>query len=181
MSIRQDTLSTEQLRQLLSVLREIPELQDLYDVVTIVSNTGIRTGELRNLRWTDVDFQKCQLRIDCLHSRQVPFGPKTRQILEVRREREPQSTYVLGESPSAIQARVSNQLRMVCDGFAESRVTLLLLRRTFFERMIYFGCDPHSLMKIGGYRSPYSAMKCLLDGNQLIEIAIRYLSQIEQY
>ena len=76
MSICQHTLSTEQLRQLLSISRENPKLQDLYDVITIVSNTGIRNGELRNLRWTDVDFQKCQLRIDCLRSRHVPFGPE---------------------------------------------------------------------------------------------------------
>ena len=44
------TLDNTQLNQLLRLSAENPEMQDLHDVLVIVSSTGIRVGELCQLR-----------------------------------------------------------------------------------------------------------------------------------
>jgi integrase len=72
-------------------------MRDPHEAVTIISNTGIRAGELYSLRWADVDVRRRKLVVNAnsFYERSVPFGPKTPQILELRREREPEAEYVL--------------------------------------------------------------------------------------
>jgi len=95
------SLSDEQLRRLISRTKEDQRLRDLHDVVTVISNTGIRAGELRALRWADIDLHKRQIILNegKTGKRPMPFGPKTLQVLAARREREPESEYVLGSLP----------------------------------------------------------------------------------
>jgi integrase len=195
MSIRQYTrarsaksalrsLSNEHLHQLLSISKEDPRLQELHDVVMIVSSTGLRSGELRNLRWIDIDDQKHRFKIGggmSYGSRWVPLGPNCLQLLKDRFERGPESEHVLGEYPKETLLRVSRQLSIACNGFGIGGVTLRVIRNGFFLRMLMAGCDVQALMEIGGYRSPRLALKCLLNQDQLVELASRHLSRLEEH
>ncbi len=59
-SVKSDlrTLSTAQLRLLLDFTDKDQSIRDLHDVAMIISNTGLRAGELGQLRWIDVDFER---------------------------------------------------------------------------------------------------------------------------
>jgi integrase len=132
------TLSHDQLSRILDLSEVDQSMRDLHEVVTILSNTGIRAGELRQLRWADIDFYGRKLVI--VHTKKsfvssVRLGPQTLRILELRREREPEAEYVLGNSPRALLVRVSRQFRTVCDGIGVSGVSLHVLRRTFLESL----------------------------------------------
>ena len=131
-------LSHDELHRILDLLEEDHSMPDLREVVTIILNTGIRAGELCQLRWADVDVHRRRFVVVNAKSpsiRSIPFGPKTLQILEARREREREAEYVLGNSPRRFLHRVSHQLRTVCASIGVDGVTLRVLRCTFFARM----------------------------------------------
>ncbi|MBB5343808.1 tyrosine-type recombinase/integrase [Tunturibacter empetritectus] len=176
-------LSNDQLRHIFDLLEKDESMRDLREVAAIISNTGIRTGELCQLRWADVDVHRRRLILANTMSafeRYVPFGPKTLQVLEVRRERGPEAEYILGRSPRALLHRVSHQLRTVCDSIGVSEVTLHLLRRTFFARLVNSGASLDSCMIIGGWRS-LSTMTRLIPGTEdWFKFAARNQARIEE-
>jgi integrase len=176
-------LSNDQLRQILDLLEKDKGMRDLREVVTIISNTGMRTGKLCQLRWADVDFHHRRLTLANTMSafeRYVPFGPKTLQVLKVRRERGPETKYILGRSPRAFLYRVSHQLHTVCDRIGVSGVTLHLLRRTFFARLVDSGASLDSCMIIGGWKS-LSTMTMFIGGtDDRFKFAARDQARIEE-
>lgn len=150
------TLSNDQLHQLLKIASEGPGLQDLYDVASIVSYTGLRRGELENLRWSDVAFDKSRLIVDSPMSmsvRYLPFDAKSRRILESLRDRDPDPVFVLGRSPRQVLDRVRLQLRAVARKMGAGPVSLHSLRHSYFMRLLEAGADASRVMSIGGYRS----------------------------
>jgi integrase len=177
------TLSRNQLHRLLDHLEKDQSMRDLREVVTIISNTGIRTGELCQLRWTDVDVPRRRfflVNAKSAYERYVPFGPNTLQILEARRERKPDTEYVLAESPRRLLHRVSHQLPTVCDLIGVSRVTLHVLRRTFFTRLVNSGASLDSCMIIGGWRSLSTVTKVIAGTDDRFKIAARDQARIEE-
>jgi len=139
------TLSSNQLRRLLDHLEKDQSMRDLREVVTIISNTGMRTGELCQLRWADVDVHR---------RRFVVVNPKSPSI--------PEAEYVLGKSPQQLLRRLSHELRIVCDRVDLSGVAFHILRLTFFARLVNSGGGLESCMTICGWKSLSVAMKVIL-------------------
>jgi integrase len=149
-----ECLDEEKVTALLAVSSESMETQDLHDVVNILLNTGLRVGELCELRFADVDHNNRQLAITATKScirRVVPVGPETLQILETRHEQQPNSEFVLGKCPRGVVERVERQLRTLK---GMSRVKLHMLRRTFSMRLVNAGAPVAVVMAIGGWKAP---------------------------
>jgi integrase len=147
-------LSDNQINQILTLSAGDPKMLDLHDVVVIVSNTGIRAKELRELRWADVDFAQRRLAVtskSCgVHS--VPFELTTLCALEARREVQPKSEFVLGVSPRSLLNRVSRQLAALPTGIGIGRISMRTLRTTFAVRLVKAGMSPISMMAMLGLR-----------------------------
>lgn len=157
-------LSNHQLRHLLRLAKEDPKLQDLFDVVSIISLIGLRRLELENLLWADVDFANGRIRVASpmsISDRYVPLGTKTRSILKARRDRDPGSDYVLGKSPQLLLRKVQHQLLVLGRQIRAGSISLYSLRQTFFRILMEAGADATVLMSIGGYRS-FSPVKSIL-------------------
>jgi integrase len=155
-SLKSVRLSQGQLRRILDLSTADPILRDLHDVVVIISNTGIRAGELRELRWCDVDLQARKLAFTVPMNprmRSVHLDPETLQVLESRCERQSDAEYVLGESRRALLHRVSRQLRSVCDGIGVHGVTLHVLRHTFATLLEDAGINCVVLKDLMGHHS----------------------------
>jgi site-specific recombinase XerD len=137
------TLGNRQLNELLRFSAANPEMQDLHDVLVIVSSTGIRVGELSELRWADVDFQLQDLEVSSsgCSRRRIPFGSDTLRILKDRVARQPESKYVLGISPRALINRVSRLLASVSSSLGIAKVSLHALRENFVLRLLNSGND----------------------------------------
>lgn len=173
-------LSQSQLRRILELSTEDPTLRDLHDVAVFISNTGIRLRGLRELLWTDIDLQGRKLVVADLKNacmRSVPFGPKTLQMLQSRREHHPDAEYVLGESPLGLLRRVSRQLRTVCEGIGVRGVTLRVLRHTFFLRLA--GWNVESCRTFDGNKLP-SVWRSFLTEDQRFKMAARDQARIEE-
>ena len=177
----QATIFQEQLQRILDRSAEGPNLRHLHDVVAIISNTGIRVGELCALRWADVDVHRGMLVVNANtgFTRRVLCGPKTLQILEARRKSG--SEYVLEKSPRGLVHRVSRQLRTVCNSIGLSGVTFHVLRRKFFERLMSSGASYESCITIGGWKSTSSAFAHIpLSPDWLLKSAALDLARVEE-
>ena len=146
------SLTPDQLRSILVLSAQDRCLRDLHDVATIISNTGLRPGELCRLRWADIDVHERKLVVNGKtgYRRFVPFGLETLWILEGRRECDPEAEYVLGKSPRRLLDRVHRQLRTVCEGIGLGGVTLRVLRYTFFADLAASGASIAVLLAFGG-------------------------------
>lgn len=134
----QARLSGDELTRILSLSREDPKYRDLHDVAQITLGTGLRASELRELRWADVDFERTHLTIrqaKCGHIRTAALGTETIRILESRRERDPESDFVLGRSPRTVLYRVMHQLSALCKQAGVRRVCLHALRGAALDRL----------------------------------------------
>jgi integrase len=109
--------------------------KELKDIVTLVLNTGMRVGELRDLRWKDVNFQDRVITVGKTMSRflrRIPYNAVVAEMLEQRESRELKelAQRVLGRS-----------------------VRFHDLRHTFFTVLMNNGADIATLMSIAGWRS----------------------------
>lgn len=177
------TLNCAELRLLLDVTAKNPGLRDLHDVATIIANTGIRPGEISQMKWADVDIslQRFAIRSKFGRKRSVPYGPKTLQTLKARREREPEAEYLLGPSASKVLRTASLQLRAVCDDNGLHGVTFRTLRHTMFSRLMSSGASIHSLMGIAGLKDPGTMEShCSMTDEERFVIAARGQAKIEE-
>lgn len=137
--------------------------QELKDAVTLVLNTGMRLGELRDLRWEDVNLAEktiCFRSTRSFDVRHVPFNGAVAEMLERRRSSMPLSEYVFqGASPLSRLLRESRQLKEAGNRVLGRDVTFHHLRHTFFLTLVNHGADIPTLMSIGGWRSPLMALK----------------------
>jgi len=146
------TLDNTQLNRLLRFSAENPEMQDLHDVLVIVSSTGIRVGELCQLRWADINLQLQELEVSnsgCSR-RRIPFGSEALQIFKKRVARQQVSEYVLGISPRALINRVSRRLASVSSNLGIAKVSLHALRENFVLRLLNSGNDLAFVARISG-------------------------------
>ena len=175
-------LSDDEFHQVLLIIKEESRLLDLYDVVRVISYTGIRSRELSKLRWADVDIAKSRIAVPSktLYKRYVPFGPKTLQVLEARRVRKPASEFVLGESPTGLLGRISRQLRAVAEQAGIGPITLSIIRCTIIERLVSAGACIQSLGLISGYRTAHLTTKFFLPNEQVYKQAVRDQARIEE-
>jgi integrase len=126
---------------------------DARDVLSIIANTGIRSSELRSLRWEDVNFDQRFMLVRAGHGkrvRRVPFGKNVLNVLQLRHERERSSDFVFGKSPRQVIERASRQCRSLSVGICANQVTLQGLRLSFFKRWVDSGASIQALGLISG-------------------------------
>jgi integrase len=157
-------------------------MRDVHDVIVIVSNTGLRGGELRDLRWKDVDLAKCNIFVGHAMSRGrvVPFGSKTLRIFESRREEQSETEFVLGCFPEKTMFRVTRQLRELAKALGVDRISCAVLRHTCANRLMRSGASVQSLMAILGWSSPFTRMKSLISDDQRYALAALDQARIEE-
>jgi integrase len=180
-SVRPRHLSPDECAALVAAIENDPHKSDLKDVVTIVLNTGLRSNELCNLHWNDINFTDCQMSVRSKsgHIRKVPFGPEVFQLLCARKDREAQSEYVLGDSPRVLLNRVSRQLVVFSAFCFKFIVTLHTLRNTFMSCWVNAGGNPEVLFLIAGYRSRPSVYKHFLSQESQRKAAVQFQNRLE--
>ena len=129
--------------------------------------TGLRRGELKNLRWSDYDKSRKVLYIRRSKTesgiREVPVIPEVALILAHlwgwKRNKRDLNSYIFGgEEPLNI-----NHLRYICDKTSRlagvRHVTPQMLRHTFATRMVDKKAEIKSLYMILGHKKPEFTLK----------------------
>jgi len=157
--------------------------RNLHDVVLIIASTGIRKGELGDLKWSDVDLERRCVRVgrkSMAGVRVVPFGPKVLDALKERRRQLPDAEYILGNSPTNALQRVSMRLAPLSEVACGRRINVHSLRHFFFAQWIQLDGSISVLASIAGRTFLRYGFRSLLTQEQQIRIAATYQEVVER-
>ncbi|HKX27146.1 MAG TPA: site-specific integrase [Blastocatellia bacterium] len=128
----------------------------LRPVVILALNTGMRSGEIANLRWEDVDFDAgingvIHLREGATknqEARELPMNDQVRtMLLELRANKKAGRIFNFHEKYLAIR------FARLCDQLGMPEVTLHTLRHTFNTRLIKAHISPLIVKKLMGHKN----------------------------
>lgn len=140
-----------------------------YPVWALAVMTGMRSGELFALEWSDVDFQKKIIRVSkSFHSRSrkvkstkagywrnVPISKDLEELLRnlMKCELSPNSRYVLPRHSAWLHGDAGLVLRLFLKSIGiKVNVVFHTLRACFATHMLAAGVDQAKVMKIGGWK-----------------------------
>lgn len=146
---RTRVLSYEEEQRLLSALRENPAVRQ---IVTVALHTGLRRGEIFNLAWNDVDFDRRFILVQQSKSGKKRMIPMNSTVLEMLKNIVRRGDLVFpsprtGERLIEIKRSFNRALKMA--GIENLRFHDL--RHTAATRMADSGADAFTLMKILGH------------------------------
>jgi integrase len=174
--------SSKEIAALLKEASKEPKAVDVRDVVNILCKTGMRRGELRGLRWLDVDFEEKAITITSSRNgmvRRVPVGEGVLEILRGRRERQPGSDYVLGASPHTVLDRVARLLRILSVRIVGRPLNLHSFRHAFGMHWVRLGGDLGSLAFVMGHTSVLTTIRDFRSPAERFRLAARHLARFE--
>ena len=123
------------------------------DVASIAVDTGMRKGELRRLRWNDVDFDKSMIRVQHTKNktpREIPMTHRVREILE-RHRTENAAGKVASLSVFGNAADILKAVRMAGEEAGISSATVHRLRDTFCTRLADRGVQVDRIRALAGH------------------------------
>lgn len=131
----------------------------LHRMIVFSVETGLRRGELINLRWSDVQLQVQVIVVwgaKTKERRSVPLSQRAFQILQNLRKVEESSEFVFTHPSSKMQVNIQT-LRTAFDT-AIKRVGIKNfrwhdLRHTFASRLAQAGVDPYTIQRLMGHKS----------------------------
>ena len=134
------------------LLTELPDYSRR--IVLAAAETGMRAGEIRRLKWEDVDLAAGELRVAIAKNKEfriVPFTERLRAMLEeMKAEAIPHPTAPVFGSMD-IKKGLAAALKRAG---IEKHVTLHSFRRQFAARALETGVSSFHLQAIGGWKSP---------------------------
>ena len=154
---------------------EVPRLLDaclehtpeIYPLVVTDLHTGMRIGELLNLRWEDIDFGRETLTVSSreewhtknYESRTMALREEIRRVLEPTKEAKGLVFRPDGAKERNLYHYLSKKLDRAAKAAGLADVTWHTLRHTFASHLVMSGVDLPSVQKLMGHRDIKTTMK----------------------
>ncbi|MEZ5986442.1 MAG: site-specific integrase [Hyphomonas sp.] len=167
---REDYLGMDELASLRAALRRSKkyklELRSAIDAIEVLMLTGARLNEIRLLKWTEVDFEKCELKKPDTKTgpREIFICPRTKNIL-LRRHRSAKKhdEYVFaGIKKSSPVSLAKPWMRVRSLAKLDPKYSLHTLRHTFATQAALHGVSAHQIQKL--------LVVCLPESGPLFEL-----------
>ena len=126
----------------------------LIDAIKIAVETGMRRGEIANLKWVDVDLQRSIITVRDTktgHDRVVVMSPNARKVIEAR---ENKTGKVLGTSNNALKLAWQR-----CKKRAGVSIRFHDLRHEACSRFFEMGFNPAEVSSLSGHLTLKSLMR----------------------
>jgi integrase len=149
--VRMEPAATDDIREVLSRCAGCTDLQVPEFVIRVIANTGLGNSEFMSLQVSDIDSDGGWLHIGrprgkYVGGRILPLRPKTISALLTLHRLNPQSEFVLGDSPRTRFDQMIRKLRVVAPQFARTRLWTYSIRMNFACRLMSAGI-PSGLVK----------------------------------
>ncbi len=160
-----------------------------YVVVLLGGEAGLRAGEMRALRWTDVDLDKGQLRIECnewqghistTKGNRIRYVPMTARLWEaLRNHRHLRGERVLYRPDGAVMTESSlKELLARAARLANLRNNgPHILRHTFCSHLAMRGAAPRAIQELAGHQDIGTTQRYMHLSPAAIRSAIDLLEQ----
>ncbi len=121
-------------------------------IVTVALHSGMRRGEIFNLKWLDIDFSRGTIEIRESKSGKKRLVPMNRTIREVLKNRERFGDYIFPNPRTG--TKLNSVKKSFCNAVGKAGIENFCfhdLRHTAATRMADVGADAFTLMKILGH------------------------------
>lgn len=149
-------LAQHEIDRIIATANACPETALTGAVLKVLAYTGMRIGELVNLKVSDIDEQAAVIRIASEESsdrqRRIPLSLAC-EALNVLRAHRGDSEYVLGDSAAVRMRRIARQFKEIAERLGIASRSLHSLRGTFGAALVKSGVVPQILQQVMGYRS----------------------------
>lgn len=145
------TLSREEISRLIACARE-----SLKPILKLAVSTGMRKGEILNLKWKHVDFANGFIRVansKNSESRDIPFDLHTREMLLKLKKGRGSEDYVFSRKNGAKICCVKEAFTAACDRAGITDFRFHDLRHTAASLLAAGGCDIICLQHLLGHKS----------------------------
>jgi integrase len=136
----------------------------LTDVVTLAVYTGMRRGEILNLQWPDIDFERGLICVRDPKNRQARYIPMTstvKRTLLNRREKAPEGPGFVFSNPATGVAlkEVKRQFERAVEKAGLKDVTFHTLRHTFCSLLAMRGVPIPTIAELAGHKTIQITMR----------------------
>jgi len=179
-TIRERILTKEEEIRLLAA--SAPHLRS---ILILALNTGMRRGEILNLKWRNVDFQMDSLVVERTKSkkvRHVPMNEAVRNELLRLKARSGRNTYVfLNPKTEGPISSVKTAFKAACRRAGIGGFRFHDLRHTFATRCIRAGVDLGTLQSLLGHFSLQVTTRYVHSSNQAKREAVKLIEPKKGY
>ena len=164
------------------LLAESPDY--LRSILTVALNTGMRRGEILNLKWSQVDFERGIIRVERTKSgknRLIPINNDVHVVLMRTRDEAQVGKHVF-PNPKTGQpyTEVKKSFKAACKRAGISDLRFHDLRHTFATRLIGLGVDLITVRDLLGHFSVRVTQRYTHSNQNQKEDAVRKLNQKTQ-
>lgn len=124
-------------------------------IITVALNTGMRRGEILNLKWHDLDFKRDVIRLETTKNgekREIPMNSVVRDTF-IKTKKNPNSPYVF---PNEFGKPFSNLRKSFFTALKKSGIINFRfhdLRHTFASQLVMCGVDLNTVRELLGHKS----------------------------
>ena len=136
-------------------------LQDLFDLVVILLDTGARCGEIRCLEWPQIDLEKRTIRLWRPKVRNESIIFMTERVYQIllRRQRATEGRFVFTNKEGGPRNHPRNSWRKAFDRAGLHDCTIHTLRHTHATRLIQNGLSVYEVQTVLGHTDPKTTMR----------------------
>lgn len=148
-------LTKDEIDRLLNACRSLdPRAEHLYPIVLMALHTGMRRGEILNLKWSGVDLENKQIVLTDTKNKETRVIPLTNTLAETLREiRREGDTYVFQNADGKPFRDVKRSFHTALKRAGISDFRFHDLRHTAASHMVMAGVDIFTVQEILGHKS----------------------------
>lgn len=137
------------------------QLQDLYDLVVLLLDTGARCSEITGLKWSDIDLDTGTIRLwrPKVGNESILFMPVRSRDILVSRKLQATTENVFANKAGGTRNHVHASWRKAFDRAGLLDCTIHTLRHTHASRLIQNGLSLYDVQTVLGHSDPKTTMR----------------------